>query len=54
MMSILRQKVKTAFNLYKAGDLKGFARALVDAGDVGYQWHRDIVDNEVENQLLKL
>ena len=34
-MSILRQKVKTAFNLYKSGDLKGFARALVDAGDVG-------------------
>ena len=53
-MSILRQKVKTAFNLYKAGDLKGFARALVDAGDVGYQWHRDIINNEVENQLSKL
>lgn len=53
-MGILRKKVQTAFNLYKAGDLKGFARALVDAGDVRYQFHRDIVDDEVEKELNKL
>lgn len=54
MGGILRRKVESAFNLYRAGDLKGFARSLVDAGDVRYQFHRDIVDDEVEKQLNKL
>ncbi|MFH2106509.1 MAG: hypothetical protein ABII22_04560 [Candidatus Micrarchaeota archaeon] len=53
-MGILREKVQQAFSLYKAGDLKGFARALVEAGDVRYRFHRDIVDDEVEIQLSKL
>ena len=53
-MGILRKKVESAFSMYKAGDLKGFAKALVDAGDVRFQFHRDIVDDEVENQLTKL
>ncbi len=53
-MGILREKVRTAFSLYRAGDLKGFAHALVDAGDVRYQHHREIVDDEVDKQLGEL
>lgn len=53
-LGILREKIQKAFSMYKAGDFKGFVKALVDAGDVRYQFHRDIVDAEVEEQLNKL
>ncbi len=53
-MGILREKVKKAFDAYKAGDLKTFAHALVDAGDVRYGFHRQIVDEEVDKQLSEL
>jgi hypothetical protein len=53
-MGILREKIQKAFSMYKSGDFKGFVRELVDAGDVRYQFHRDIVDAEVEEQLGKL
>ncbi len=53
-MGILTDKVKSAFSMYEAGDFKGFVRALVDVGDVGYKFHRNIVNAEVEAQLKGL
>ena len=53
-MGILKERVRQAFSLYKAGDFKSFCKALVDCGDVRYQFHRNIVDEEVEKQLEKL
>lgn len=53
-MGILREKVRKAFDAYRAGDLKTFAHGLVDAGDVRYGFHRQIVDEEVDKQLSEL
>jgi hypothetical protein len=53
-MGILQERVRQAFSLYKAGDFKAFVRALVEAGDCRYQFHRDIVDSEVERQLSEM
>jgi hypothetical protein len=50
-MGVFRDKVRKAFDAYKAGDLKTFAHGLVDAGDVRYGFHRQIVDEEVDAQL---
>ena len=50
-MGILARKVEAVFGKLKAGDISGFARGLVDVGDVCYAWQRKIVDEEVEKQL---
>lgn len=54
-MGILKDKVRKAFDAYRAEDMRGFAIGLVDAGDAArYEWHRRIVDEEVEAQLKLL
>jgi hypothetical protein len=54
-MGILRDKVKKAFTQLKRGNIQAFALKIADAGDVGYAWHKTIVDDEIRNQcrLLK-
>ena len=55
-MGIIKERVRRAFRLYKAGDLRGFVQELVDCADhsVKAQFHRDIMDAEIENQRRRL
>ena len=53
-MGKLTERVGKAFEMYKAGDFKGFCHALADAGDVHYMWHKTIVDTAIDDELKKL
>ena len=53
---IIKERVRQAFRLYKAGDLRGFVQELVDCADhsVKAQFHREIMDAEIEKQWRRL
>ena len=53
-IGILRKRVIEAFEKLKEGDLGKFVRIIADVGDVRYRWHKNIVLEEIENQLKEL
>ena len=53
-MGILKDKVKEAFEMYKAGNFRGFVKGISDVSDVRWQNHKDIVDSEIDRQLTAL
>ena len=58
-MGKLQEKVRDAFKRYNKSKkskraLKQFVKTLCDASDVGYQWHRGIVDSEIDTQFKEM
>ena len=52
-MGILRDKVKKAFTQLRRGNLKAFALKIARAGDVHYEFHAEIVADEIAIQTKK-
>lgn len=53
-MGILREKVKEAFREYKKGNLEQFVLLIAEVSDVGWEWHKRIVIDEIRIQLKLL
>jgi len=53
-MGILIDKVKEAFEMYKAGNFRGFVKGISDVSDVRWENHKTIVDDEIDKQLTAL
>ena len=50
-MGIIRERIKKAFEEYDKGNLREFVTRISDASDVGWPWHKGIVDAEIDSQL---
>ena len=52
-MGILKERVAEAFKQLDKGNFDLFAKQMIECGDVHWDWHRKIVDYEVDEELKK-